>query len=69
MISLDSALETARQTLSTVTRRTAQRGYYSGARTDIINSHADLRAALDMLIKAAEQAEPPAAEDAGIAED
>lgn len=28
-------------------------GYYSGARTDIINAHADLRAALDMLVKAA----------------
>jgi hypothetical protein len=30
-----------------------QPGYYSGARTDIINAHADLRAALDMLVKAA----------------
>ena len=28
-------------------------GYYSGARTDIINAHAELRAALDMLVKAA----------------
>ena len=68
MISLDSALETARETLSTVTRRTAQRGYYSGARTEIINSHAEMRAALDMLIRAAEQTEPPTAENTGIAE-
>ena len=69
MITLDSALETARQTVATVTRRTAQRGYYSGARTDIINSHAEMRAALDMLIRAAEQTEPPAAENTGIAEE
>ena len=33
--------------------RAAQRGYYSGARTDIINAHADMRAALDLLIMAA----------------
>ena len=33
--------------------RATQHGYYSGARTDIINAHADLRAALDMLVKAA----------------
>ena len=69
MITVHSALETARQTVATVTRRAAQRGYYSGARTEIINSHAELRAALDMLIKAAEQAESPAAENTGIAED
>lgn len=30
-----------------------QPGYYSGTRTDIINAHADLRAALDLLIMAA----------------
>ena len=30
-----------------------QPAYYSGTRTDIINAHADLRAALDMLVKAA----------------
>jgi hypothetical protein len=54
MISLETALTTARQTLATVTERAERQGYYSGARTDIINSHADLRAALDMLIKAAE---------------
>lgn len=69
MITLDSVLETARQTVATVTRRAAQGGYYSGARTDIINSHAELRAALDMLIRAAEQAESPAAGNAGIAEE
>jgi hypothetical protein len=59
VISLDSALATARQTVTTVTRRATERGYYSGARTEIINSHAELRAALDMLIRAAEQTEPP----------
>jgi hypothetical protein len=31
----------------------------NGARTDIINPHADLRAALDMLIKAAEHTATP----------
>jgi len=30
-----------------------QPGHYSGARTGIINAHADLRTALDMLVKAA----------------
>jgi hypothetical protein len=69
VITLHSALETARQTVATVTRRAAQRGYYSGARTEIINSHAELHAALDMLIRAAEQADPPAAENTGIAEE
>jgi hypothetical protein len=53
MISLDAALTAARQTLATVTERAERQGYYSGARTDIINSHAELRAALDMLTKAA----------------
>ena len=28
-------------------------GYYSGTRTDIINAHAELRAALNMLVEAA----------------
>jgi hypothetical protein len=55
VITLDTALTTARQTLATVNERAEQRGYYSGARTEIINSHAELRAALDMLIKAAER--------------
>jgi hypothetical protein len=55
VITLDIALTTARQTLATVNERSEQRGYYSGARTEIINSHAELRAALDMLIKAAGQ--------------
>jgi len=36
-----------------VAERAQQPGYYSGARTDIINAHCDLRAALDMLAKAA----------------
>jgi hypothetical protein len=52
-ISLESALVAARQTLASVTEHAKQPGYYSGARTDIINAHADLRAALDLLIKAA----------------
>jgi hypothetical protein len=52
-ISLETALVTARQTLASVAERAKQPGYYSGARTDIINAHADLRAALDMLVKAA----------------
>ena len=51
--SLETALAAARQTLASVTERAKQPGYYSGARTDIINAHADLRAALDLLIKAA----------------
>ncbi len=67
MITLDSALETARQTLASVTERAERQGYYTGARTDIINSHADLRAALDMLVKAAGHSEPPAAGNTGIA--
>ena len=54
MITLHAALTAARQTLATVTERAERQGYYSGARTDIINSHAALRAALDLLIKAAE---------------
>ena len=52
-ISLETALVTARQALASVAERAKQPGYYSGARTDIINAHADLRAALDMLVKAA----------------
>jgi len=52
-ISLETALVTARQALASVAERAAQPGYYSGARTDIINAHAELRAALDMLVKAA----------------
>jgi hypothetical protein len=54
VITLHTALTAARQTLVTVTERAERQGYYSGARTDIINSHAELRAALDLLIKAAE---------------
>lgn len=53
---MDAALTTARQTLTTVTERAEQHGYYSGAHTAIINSHAELRAALEMLVKAAEYA-------------
>ncbi len=52
-ITLETALVTARQALASVAERAKQPGYYSGARTDIINAHADLRAALDMLVKAA----------------
>jgi hypothetical protein len=52
-ISLETALVTARQTLASVAERAKLSGFYSGARTDIINAHADLRAALDMLVKAA----------------
>ena len=52
-ISLETALVSARQALASVAERAKQPVYYSGARTDIINSHADLRAALDMLVKAA----------------
>ena len=59
MITLEAALTAARQTLITVTERAERQGYYTGARTDIINSHADLRAALDMLIKAAEHNSAP----------
>ena len=63
MITLDAALTAARQTFATVTERAERQGYYTGARTDIINSHAELRAALDMLIKAAEHNDAPAARD------
>jgi hypothetical protein len=63
MISLDAALTAARQTLATVTERAERQGYYSGARTDIINSHAELRAALDMLTKAAGDNESPETRD------
>ncbi len=60
-ISLETALVSARQTLASVAERAKQPGYYSGARTDIINAHADLRAALDMLVKAAGPGGPDAA--------
>jgi hypothetical protein len=56
VITLDAALAAARRTLATVAERAEQHGYYAGAHTPIINSHADLRAALDMLVKAAEHA-------------
>jgi hypothetical protein len=56
VITLETALTAARRTLDTVTERAEQRGYYTGDRTPIINSHAELCAALDMLIKAAEHA-------------
>jgi hypothetical protein len=55
MISLDTALAVARQALANVAERAERPGYYSGARTDIINSNAELRAALDMLVRAAGQ--------------
>jgi hypothetical protein len=53
MITLDGALTTARQALATVTERAERQGCHSGARTGIINSHGELRAALELLIKAA----------------
>jgi hypothetical protein len=59
VITLDAALTAARHTLTTVTERAERQGYYTGARTDIINSHAELRAALDLLIKAAEHTSTP----------
>jgi hypothetical protein len=61
MITLHAALAAARHTLTAVTERAEQRGYYTGDRTGIINSHAELCAALDMLIKAAEHAAAGAA--------
>ncbi len=61
MITLEAALTAARQTLATVTERAERQGYYTGARTDIINSYSELRAALTMLIKAAEHTDEPAA--------
>ena len=60
MITLETALAAARQVSATVTERAERQGYYTGARTDIINSHAELRAALDLLIKAAEHTGAPA---------
>jgi hypothetical protein len=57
-ITLDTALAAARETLATVAKRAVQGGYYTGDRTAIINSHAELCAALGMLIKAAEHAAP-----------
>lgn len=59
MITLEAALTTARHVLATVDQRAEQHGYYAGAHTPIINSHADLRAALDLLVKAAEHAGQP----------
>jgi hypothetical protein len=56
VITLEAALDAARETLATVAERADQHGYYAGAHTPIINSHADLRAALDMLVRAAQQA-------------
>ena len=63
MITLDAALTAARHTLTTITERAERQGYYTGARTDIINSHAELRAALDLLIKAAEHIGAPDSRD------
>jgi hypothetical protein len=63
MITLDTALTTTQQTLTTVAERAERQGYYSGARTDIINSHAELRAALDLLIRAAERPDAADSQD------
>lgn len=46
MITLEAALLSARQVLTVVAERAERHGYYTGARTEIINSHAELRAAL-----------------------
>ena len=43
VITLDTALATARRTLATVAERAEQHGYYAGAHTPIVNSQADLR--------------------------
>lgn len=59
-ITLETAVAAARQTLASVAEQAKQHGYYSGARTDIINGHADLRAALDMLVRAAGPGGPDA---------
>jgi hypothetical protein len=64
VITLEAALNTARQALATVAERAERHGYCSGARTEIINSHAELRAALDMLVKATELSEQPSARQA-----
>lgn len=52
-ITLETAVAIARQTLASVAESVTRPGYYSGARTDIINAHADLRAALGLLVQAA----------------
>lgn len=54
MITPDTALTTARETLAT---ECATQGCYRvSERTRIINSHAELCSALDMLVRAAEHA-------------
>ena len=40
MISLDTALTAARQTLTVVNERAERQGYYNGARTDIAGAWA-----------------------------
>ena len=62
-ISLDVALATARRTLASVAEGAQQRGYYAGARTSLINAHAELRAALDMLVKAVGSDNTPSGDD------
>jgi hypothetical protein len=57
-ITLDVAVAEARRTLASVADEARQNGYYSGARTGLINAHAELRAALDMLVKAVSHLEP-----------
>ena len=64
-ISLETALVSARQALASVAERAKQPSYYSRARTDIINAHADLRAALDMLVKAAGSSGAPPVASSG----
>ena len=62
-ISLDVALATARRTLASVAEGAQQGGYYTGARTSLINAHAELRAALDMLVKAVGWDSAPSGDD------
>ena len=62
-ISLDVALATARGTLASVAEGAQQSGYYAGARTSLINAHAEMRAALDMLVKAVGRDNPPSVDD------
>ena len=65
VITLDMALAAGREALAAVAERAEQHGYCSGAHTGIINSHAELRAALDMLVKAAGHAESRTEDAAG----
>src|SRR5487761_1481204 len=60
MITLDAPLPTPRHALATVTERAEHHGYYTGGHTPIINSHAELRAALEILVMARRTRHPGA---------